>query len=133
MSRTHKGSKIGGRDYWSKRPYNSGGYTSYLQPLTHRKERMQDKQHLHNTLKDTENLVEQSSRVVYPLKDERVKALAVVSWGRHSTEYLMEENTHYSIEEDWFCNPDFLQANDLPADVAIGNYDDYLKEQSDVN
>lgn len=129
MSRTHKGSKKG-FSCWSKRPYNNGGRIPYLQALTHRKERMQNKQHLHNTLKDEENLVERPTRLVYPVSDGRVKALAIIAWGKHSAEYLMEENTHYSIEEEWFCDPELLRAHDLLcSDIVVSTYDDYLKEQ----
>lgn len=91
---------------------------------------MQNKQHLHSTLKDEENLVERPTRLVYPVSDERVKALAIIAWGKHSAEYLMEENTHYSIEEEWFCDPELLRAHDLLcSDIVVSTYDDYLKEQ----
>ena len=41
MSRTKKGSKPLGYDYWSKRPYSGCGYGKYIKEMCHRAERMQ--------------------------------------------------------------------------------------------
>lgn len=43
MSRTRKGSKQLGYDYWSKRPYSGCGYGSHIKDMCHRAERMQEK------------------------------------------------------------------------------------------
>lgn len=131
MSRTHKGGKRFGHNHWSKRPYNSGGYDSYLQALTHSKERMQDKQHLHNTLKDEDNLVEHEAIVVYPLSDHRVLALAKKEWGSNECNWLLQNNTHYHIQGGWFCREG--SRHWVTDDISVGNYDDYLKEQSNVD
>jgi hypothetical protein len=43
MSRTIKGSKSCGDDYWSKRPYGGDGFGKSVKKITHKKERMIDK------------------------------------------------------------------------------------------
>ena len=42
MSRTKKGSKPFGYDYWSKRPYSGYGYGKDIKDMCHRAERMQE-------------------------------------------------------------------------------------------
>lgn len=44
MSRTRKGSKQLGYDYWSKRPYSGCGYGSHIKDMCHRAERMQERE-----------------------------------------------------------------------------------------
>jgi hypothetical protein len=39
MSRTVKGKKPIGYDYWTKRPYSSAGFGPKIKKLTHKKER----------------------------------------------------------------------------------------------
>lgn len=39
MSRTIKGSKGAGYEFWSKRPYSGFGHGKYLKTMCHRKER----------------------------------------------------------------------------------------------
>lgn len=41
MSRTNKGEKGPGYDYWSRRPYSSWGYGPEIKRLCHRAERRQ--------------------------------------------------------------------------------------------
>lgn len=40
MSRTNKGSKPLGYDYWSKRPGSGWGYGKHIKDITHSRERM---------------------------------------------------------------------------------------------
>lgn len=47
MSRTRKGSKPMGYDYWSKRPYSKNGYGKDVKDMTHRKERAMSKEELY--------------------------------------------------------------------------------------
>lgn len=46
MSRTKKGEKGAGYDYWTKRPYSSSGYGPVVKKLTKKKERAMTKQQL---------------------------------------------------------------------------------------
>lgn len=52
MSRTNKGSKGVGYDYWSKRPCSKNGHGAVVKDMTHRKERMQNKEIVLKELKD---------------------------------------------------------------------------------
>lgn len=52
MSRTKKGSKHVGYDYWSKRPYSKCGYGASVKDMTHRKERMDSKKIVRDELKN---------------------------------------------------------------------------------
>jgi hypothetical protein len=131
MSRTQRGSKRSGYDYWSKRPYSGRGYGSVVKKLCHSAERMQEKEMLQNILKDEENLVEHKSIVVYPLSDHRVLALAKKEWGSNECNWLLQHNTHYHIQGGWFCRQGDQHWEEY--DLSVGNYDDYLKEQSNVN
>jgi hypothetical protein len=54
MSRTWKGLKAIGYDYWSKRPYSGHGFGKIVKKLTHRKERAIDKQIEHDAKKKCE-------------------------------------------------------------------------------
>lgn len=50
MSRTKRGSKSVGYDYWSKRPYSQCGYGKDIKTMTKRKEREQSKTTTRNEL-----------------------------------------------------------------------------------
>jgi hypothetical protein len=52
MSRSKKGSKGPGFDYWGKRPFSVNGHGSSIKKLTHKKERAISKQKLHKLKKD---------------------------------------------------------------------------------
>lgn len=54
MSRTIKGSKPIGYDYWSKRPYSQSGYGPHIKQMTKRVERQQAKD---ITKKELENAI----------------------------------------------------------------------------
>lgn len=43
MSRTKKGSKAPGYDYWSKRPFSGSGYGKSVKKWTHKAERQGNK------------------------------------------------------------------------------------------
>jgi hypothetical protein len=51
MSRTVKGSKAPGYDFWSRRPGGKCGYGKYEKQKTHEMERMQDKEIIRDELK----------------------------------------------------------------------------------
>lgn len=51
MSRSIKGKKSPGHDFWSKRPYSGAGYGPEVKKMTHKKERAQTKQKLHKIKK----------------------------------------------------------------------------------
>ncbi|MNQ57595.1 hypothetical protein D3C85_717580 [compost metagenome] len=46
MSRTVKGSKGSGYDYWSRRPFSGRGYGPAVKDFCHRTERMQEKEQI---------------------------------------------------------------------------------------
>lgn len=52
MSRSNKGSKAVGYDYWSKRPCSKLGYGADIKDMTHRKERMQKKEIVQKEMKE---------------------------------------------------------------------------------
>lgn len=52
MSRTNKGSKSVGYDYWSKRPCSKLGYGPIIKDMTHRRERMSNKEIILKELKN---------------------------------------------------------------------------------
>lgn len=126
MSRTQKGSKKAGYDYWSKRPYSGCGIGAIVKKLCHKAERMQYKEDLHKLLKNEDNLQEPVAIVVYPLTDERVRAHALKQWGKREGLYLVDAYTHYNLEQDWFCTQD--DAIWKLDNYSVGHYDDYLRE-----
>lgn len=46
MSRTQRGSKGAGYDYWSKRPFSGRGYGPAVKKFCHKAERMQEKEEI---------------------------------------------------------------------------------------
>lgn len=52
MSRTRRGSKPLGYDYWSKRPYSKCGFGKFVKNMTKRVERAQEHKIIENELKD---------------------------------------------------------------------------------
>lgn len=55
MSRSNKGSKATGYDYWSKRPASGNGYGAVVKDITHRRERMINKDILRKEMKDVDH------------------------------------------------------------------------------
>lgn len=56
MSRTKKGKKSPGYDYWGKRPFSTSGYGPEIKKMTHKTERARAKQDLHKkTRKEDES------------------------------------------------------------------------------
>lgn len=54
MSRTKKGKKGPGYDYWTRRPYSSSGFGPEVKKMTKKKERAQAKQKLARVKKGKE-------------------------------------------------------------------------------
>lgn len=54
MSRSKKGSKPTGYDFWSKRPCSTMGYGPIIKDMTHRVERRINKDIIRNELKEYE-------------------------------------------------------------------------------
>lgn len=54
MSRTKKGKKQCGYDYWSRRPYSGRGFGPDVKDACHRSERMQGKEQILKELKEQE-------------------------------------------------------------------------------
>lgn len=52
MSRTRKGSKPTGYDFWSKRPCSTSGYGPVVKDMTHRRERGMNKDIVRNEMKE---------------------------------------------------------------------------------
>lgn len=52
MSRTIKGGKKGGYDYWSKRPYSGNGHGKQIKKFTHRAERVIKKEETQEAIEE---------------------------------------------------------------------------------
>lgn len=52
MSRTIKGSKGCGYDYWSKRPYSGNGHGKQIKKFTHRAERVIKKEETQEAMEE---------------------------------------------------------------------------------
>lgn len=52
MSRTIKGSKGVGYDFWSRRPCSKNGYGPIVKDMTKRRERMEEKKIVRNEVKN---------------------------------------------------------------------------------
>lgn len=55
MSRTIKGKKGAGYDYWSRRPHSGKGYGPDIKDASHRSERMKAKEETRKDLEDIEH------------------------------------------------------------------------------
>lgn len=55
MSRTKKGAKPPGYDFWSRRPHSGNGFGPVVKNFTHRVERQQAKDQIRQQLKEKPN------------------------------------------------------------------------------